>query len=266
MSIEEQQIEKCLTLLIQYFKNDMLGLYLYGSSIVGGRQKYSDLDLFVVCNRATTYEEKRKLIKALLTISSTDMPIELTIVSKDEINPWRYPPRFDFQYGEWLRRDFEKEDIELSHSFEMPDLALLITQVLLASKTLVGESPDALLCKVPYKDFMKALLDALPHLLADIENDTRNVLLTLARIWTTAETDSICSKPQAAAWAIEHLADQYAQVLKRASAICLGEEKEHWEDIQEHILPCAQYMLAKIEPKLYENIANPGSAISIARY
>lgn len=66
----EAQINQCLALLHEIFKNDLLGVYLYGSSILGGLQKYSDIDLFVVSNRATTHKEKDKLAKALLKISS----------------------------------------------------------------------------------------------------------------------------------------------------------------------------------------------------
>ena len=71
---------------------DLLGVYLYGSSLVGGLQKYSDIDLFVVANRATIPEEKTILISNLLQISgiymkSSKLPIEMTIVKKTEINP-----------------------------------------------------------------------------------------------------------------------------------------------------------------------------------
>ena len=62
----------------------------------------------------------------------------------------------------------------------MPDLALLITQVLLASETLFGPSPDQLLCAVPYRDFILATTAAFKNLEADLHTDTRNVLLTYA--------------------------------------------------------------------------------------
>src|SRR3990167_11517032 len=89
----EEQIAQGLNLLKDALGRDLLGVYLYGSSIVGGLQKYSDIDLFVVSNRSTTYEEKRKLVSNLLKISgvylkSSKRPIEVTIVVKSEINPW----------------------------------------------------------------------------------------------------------------------------------------------------------------------------------
>ncbi len=73
---------------------------------------------------------------------------------------------------------------------EMPDLALIITQVLLKSQTLFGEPPKKVLAPVPYADFIKAMLQDFDRLAADIKDDTRNVLLTLARIWCTLETNT----------------------------------------------------------------------------
>lgn len=270
-STVKKQIHKCLNLVEKILGKDLLGIYLYGSSILGGLGKYSDIDLFVVSNRATTREEKTKLTAALLKISgiymkSKELPIELTIVDKSEINPWHYPPRFDFQYGEWLREQFEYGNIEPWSSKEMPDLALLITQILLASTTLEGANPHQLLCKVPYKDFMTALTDALPNLISDLDSDTRNVLLTLARTWSTVETDTIRSKPAAADWVINRLPEKYHPVMQRAKAICKGEEKEHWNDIRELIKPCADFMLNEANNKISKIMISNNLNRSIKTY
>ncbi|MBA2649274.1 MAG: DUF4111 domain-containing protein [Legionella sp.] len=253
----ERQIDQCLNLVKEIFGQDLLGVYLYGSSILGGLKKYSDIDLLVVSERSTTYEEKTKLATELLRISgvymkSTKLPIEMTIVEKAKINPWHYPPNFDFQYGDWLRTQFESGIIEPWSTKEMPDLAVLITQVLLASKTLFGAVPATLLCKVPYKDFMSATTDALQNLMSELYSDTRNVLLTLVRIWSTVETDAIRSKPAAANWAINRLPEQYRSVIKRAQAICEGEEKEVWDDVLELIQPCANIIIGQINNKVDE--------------
>ncbi len=264
----KKQIHECIALVEEIFGHDLLGMYLYGSSILGGLQKYSDLDLFVVSNRATTQEEKAKLVVALLKISglymkSEKLPIEMTIVEKSEINPWRYPPRCDFQYGEWLREQFEQGTIEPWSTKEMPDLAVLITKVLLASVTLVGANPNQILCAVPYKDCMVAMEDALSPLTTDLGSDTRNVLLTLARIWNTVATDTICSKSAAAGWVIDRLPEKYHPVMQRAKAIYEGKEQEHWADMQELIKPCADFMLGEVQNKITEIMASEDSGRSI---
>lgn len=247
----EEQINQCLNLLKDIFGQNLLGVYLYGSSILGGLQKYSDIDLFVISDRSTTHEEKAKLAVSLLQVSGiymkgSKLPIEMTIVKKSEINPWHYPPIFDFQYGDWLRKKFGSGIIEPWSTKEMPDLALLITQVLLASKTLLGPNPDQLLCKIPYQDIIAATKHTLKNLMSDLNSDTRNVLLTYARIWSRLKTDAIRSKLAAADWAIDRLPDKYRPVMKRAKAICAGEENEYWDDIQPLVKPCADFIVSEI--------------------
>ena len=267
----EQQIEQCLSLIKDILGQDLLGVYLFGSSVLGGLQKYSDIDLFVVSNRATTQEEKSQLVAKMLTVSSTDYtaskrPVELTIVVQSDINPWHYPPVFDFQYGDWLRKLFESGNIEPWPSKVMPDLALLITQVLLAGKTLLGPASDQLLDPVPYHDFMSATVKELDSLMADLTWDTRNVLLTFARIWSTVETDAIRSKPHAADWVISRLPIEYQPVMLRARAICVGEEPEHWDDIKALIQPCADFVVGRIKEQLalLESSGDTNKSIKLA--
>jgi predicted nucleotidyltransferase/N-acetylglutamate synthase-like GNAT family acetyltransferase len=247
----QQQLQDCIALLKVILGSDLLGVYLYGSSLVGGLQKYSDIDLFVVTHRATTTEEKKQLISCLLQVSGvylkdTKFPLEITIAEKSAINPWHYPPHCDFQYGEWLRTSFENGITNPCTTHEVPDLALIVTQVLLKSKALYGPAPEQLLAQVPYHDFMQAMLHDVNRLTADLEHDTRNVLLTYARIWSTLATDEIRSKSAAADWVIQHLPHIYQPVMQRAKAICTGKEDEHWDDINEHIKPCADFMVDQI--------------------
>lgn len=50
----KQPLHDCLDVLTEILGTDLLGVYLYGSFLVGGLQKYSNIDLFVVNNRLTT--------------------------------------------------------------------------------------------------------------------------------------------------------------------------------------------------------------------
>lgn len=88
--------------------------------------------------------------------------------------------------------------------------------------------------------------------MSELNCDTRNVLLTFARIWGTVTTDAIRTKPAAADWAIDRLPEQYRPVMKRAKAICKGEVKENWGDIQALIEPCADFIIGQINNKVIE--------------
>ncbi len=266
----EEQIQQCLDLLQDVFGEKLLGVYLYGSSMLGGLQKYSDIDLFVVSDRSTTHEEKAKLAISLLQISgiymkSEKLPVEMTIVTKSEINPWHYPLNFDFQYGDWLRKKFESGINEPWPTKEMPDLALIITQILLKSQTLYGLESEQLLGQVPYHDFIKAMLHDLNRLATDLEHDTRNVLLTYARIWSTLETNAIRSKPAAADWVMNHLPNVYQPLIERAKSICMGLENESWDDLKVLIKPCADFMADKISTQIsLINFDDPDKLIKLA--
>ena len=253
-SVADRQVAHALGLVRAVLGHDLLGAYLYGSSVVGGLQRYSDVDLFAVSRRPTTRDEKARLGSGMLTISNVDpadprRPIELTIVVGSDVRPWRYPPRFDFQYGDWMREEFAAGEVEPWPTDARPDLALVITQVLLASTTLHGQAPHDLLDPVPYPDFVAASVAELDGLMVDLRPDTRNVLLTFARIWSTLETDAIRSKPDAATWAIERLPVEHRPVLRRAHAICLGDELESWDDLREGVPACADFMVARINAR-----------------
>jgi hypothetical protein len=105
-------------------------------------------------------------------------PVELTVVAQSDVRPWRYPPSQEFVYGEWLRDTYELGGAPQPES--APDLAILITMVLEGNAVLVGPPPAQLLDPVPHDDLIRGAAAGIPHLLSDLESDTRNVLLTLA--------------------------------------------------------------------------------------
>jgi len=80
----------------------------------------------------------------------------------------------------------------------MPDLGPEVTVVLAGNRALFGPPPREVLDPVPRADVRRAVVAGIPSLLADLDGDQRNVLLTLARVLVTLETDEIVSKEEAA--------------------------------------------------------------------
>ncbi|HET9417617.1 MAG TPA: DUF4111 domain-containing protein, partial [Candidatus Limnocylindria bacterium] len=99
----------------------------------------------------------------------------------------------------------------------------LLCMVREEGRPLVGPPPKALLDPVPTSDLVRASRDELPSLVTDLETDTRNVLLTLARMWCTVVTGGVRSKSAAAAWAIDRLPQRHRPALVLARAAYLGE-------------------------------------------
>lgn len=199
---------------------EIVAVYLYGSAVAGGLRPDSDLDLLVVGNRRLTSGEKGRIVEGLLPISGRGTrppswrPIEMTIVAQAEVRPWRYPTRIELQYGEWLRDAFLSGSIEPEPA-ESPDLGVLVTMVRETGVALIGPDATQVLDAVPRADLVRAMVDGVPSLMADLASDTRNVLLTLARIWTTVVTGEIRSKDEAADWAMSRLPKAYRPTLSR---------------------------------------------------
>lgn len=278
--IDELQIAEVLALVGDVLGPDVVGAYLHGSSVVGGLRPRSDLDILVVSRRPTTRDEKRRLVERLLAISSVERfrtdsravppelrrPLELTIVVQSLMRPWRYPPSFDFQYGDWWRREFESGNLEPWPTTTNPDLASLITMVLLANRPLLGPPPADVLDPVPRADYIRAIAGDIDKLLGDLDSDTRNVILTLVRIWSTLATDLIRSKDAAATWALAQLPQEHHLVLARARAIYLGEEDERWGDVASRIRPCTDYIVNEIERHAAEASPNdPTRSVTLLR-
>ena len=201
--------------------SEIVGLYLYGSAVAGGLRPDSDLDLFVLTDRRLTTGEKARIVEGLLPISGRKTrppawrPIEVTIVAQPEVRPWRYPVRMELQYGEWLRDEFLSGAIEPEPA-ENPDLGVVITMVRQTSRALIGPEATDALDAVPRTELVRAMVDGVPSLLSDLADDTRNVLLTLARIWTTVATGEIRSKDEAGDWAQARLPEAHRPTLARA--------------------------------------------------
>ncbi|HEY8479664.1 MAG TPA: aminoglycoside adenylyltransferase family protein [Spirillospora sp.] len=245
-----KQAEDVLALVRDVLGEDLVGAYLHGSAVLGGLRPHSDLDVFAVSARPLTARERRALGDGLLGVSRHPArdglrPVELTVVVHSAVRPWRYPPERDFQYGEWLRGAFERGRVPPPGPD--PDLALLVTTVLLADRPLAGPPPARVLDPVPRGDLVRAMTDAVPDLLADLDGDTRNVVLTLARIWSTVVTGRIRPKDEAADWALARLPDEHRPVLARARSVYLGDEEERWDDLRHRLRPHAAHVVGAIE-------------------
>jgi len=216
------------------FGEALLGAYMHGSSVLGGMLPTSDVDVLAVINRPTTVEERRALVQRLMPISMpsrdySTRPVELTVVNLSDVRPWRYPPRMEFQYGEWLRDEYQRDELGAEPG-PNPDLGALLAVVMLGNDPLFGPPPGELLEPVPEADLRRALVDGLTEWIGEdkVRTDTRNMLLALARTWQTLATGQISRKDVAAEWAAKRLPPDQAQVVRQAGAQYLA--GTHGED------------------------------------
>lgn len=224
---DPDQLRRVVNLLQETLSEDLTGVYLFGSAVLGGLKSSSDLDFMVVSERPTSIDQKRKLVSALRELSGKPRHLEVTVVVRNDVKPWRQPPKMDFQYGDWWHEEYDRGNVEPWESDINPDLASLIRMTLLADTALVGPRPDDVFDPVPREEFVASLLQGIDALVGDLESDTRNVVLTLARMWASAETDELLSKDAAAQWALARLPSDKSWVLAEARSMYLG-DRDQW--------------------------------------
>jgi predicted nucleotidyltransferase len=262
------QTERVLRLARDVLGDDALGAYEHGSAVLGGMQPTSDIDILVLTGRLATPAEKRQLVDGLLAISAPFPPpgpercVEMTVVAQAQVRPWRYPPSFDLQYGEWLRDRFEREDSSLLHAAVNPDLTVLLTVALLGDRPLFGPPPRELLDPVPAEDCIEAMVGDIDGFMDEFEQDTRNLLLRLARIWQALDTGVIDRKDRAARWAQERLPPDDRQLLERARAMYLGRQPDDWTDLASEARATAEHMISQIRREAARR--QPGQALRLA--
>lgn len=232
----------------------IVGVYLFGSAVTSGLRINSDVDVLVVVNQSLTEVIRRKLTDRLMHISgkigNSDFvrPLEVTVINHGDVAPWRFPPKNEYIYGEWLRDEFENGLIQ-EPTYD-PDLAIILAQVRNNSVSLFGSDASDILEPVPMTHIRRAIMESLPGLIEGTKGDERNVILTLARMWLTVAVGEISSKDIAAEWAIPQLPKEHATLLNLARKAYLGEAVDKWEGLDSEVIALVNHMKNSIESYL----------------
>lgn len=224
----EPQLSHARAVLDAHLGGNLLALHLFGSAVEGGLKPRSDIDLMATVNTPLPDPVRRALMTDLLAVSAPPdaagvwRPLEVTVLVRADVVPWRYPARRELQFGEWLRDELRSGSVE--PAMPDPDLAILLTKLRQHGVVLVGPPADELFDAVPRADFMQALLDTVAQWNgeADWFGDERNIVLALARVWFSAVTGGIAPKDVAAHWAIERLPPALRPILAQARLAYLG--------------------------------------------
>ncbi len=245
-----RQLEAVVEGVVRVLGPGVVGVYQYGSAVLGGLRRFSDLDVLVVADSPTTVEQRRKLLAEIMPVSGKrgsllpGRPVELTVVLQGMIKPWRPNQELEFQYGEWLRQEYEA-DLVPSPRVE-DDLAPLLATVLTASIALVGPPAREVIDPVPPERLVESMRRLTPALVTELDTDTTNALLTLARIWHTKDSGLVFTKDAAAAWALHRIPIGLRPPLEHARAVYLGEEDASFDQLPTPATSTAQHLSAMI--------------------
>lgn len=197
--------DEVVSLLSDAFGEALQGAFLHGSAVAGGLRPDSDLDLIAVVDGPVKPGIRLHLREKLLRISGRHRagdgtrPIELAIFDRNSLHAGTFPARVEFIYGEWLRSSYEAAEIPPPHAD--PEYTLMLAQARDQAISLHGPALWSLVPRIGTADIRRAIGDALPALLASLQSDDLNVLLTLSRMAFTMETGTFAGKDAAATWA-----------------------------------------------------------------
>ncbi|WP_078433620.1 aminoglycoside nucleotidyltransferase ANT(9) [Metabacillus halosaccharovorans] len=248
---------QALKIVEELLGSSIIGVYLYGSSVKGGLRINSDVDVLVVVSHNLSEDSRKELSDRLMLISgkigNTDSvrSLEVTVINHSDVVPWKYPPKKEFIYGEWLRSDFEKGKIQ-EPTYD-PDLAIILAKAQKYSVSLFGSEVSDLLDPIPITDVRRAIRESMTELIEGLNGDERNVILTLARMWQTVAVDEISPKDVAAEWAIPRLPNEHADLLDLARKAYRGEYVDKWEGLDSEVVSLVNYMKNSIESYFRNN-------------
>ncbi len=247
--LTEQQLSNDVAQVLNIIQSSLgsavAGVYLFGSSVIGGLRPHSDLDILVAVEHPLSEAARRKMVADLMKISGggansgPTRPVEVTVVNLSDVVPWRYPPRYELVYGEWLRAEFEADRIP-PPALD-PDLAVVLTKVRKNSFAMLGPNARELFDPIPIEDLHRAIAESMPKLIGELRGDERNVLLTLARMWVTLATNEIVPKDVAAQRVLDRLPPEHGAVLDLARRAYRGECSDDWAHRVEEVDAFVRY-------------------------
>ncbi|WLR98377.1 MULTISPECIES: aminoglycoside adenylyltransferase domain-containing protein [Shinella] len=250
-----QQTETAIEALRGVFGDGLLAVYLHGSAVSGGLQPQSDIDLMTVVDGAMDTQQRGALLSALLRISARyPAPVggprclEVMVLQRADLVVPAYPARAEFLYGEWLRDAFD--DGELPMPVCDPEITLVLAQARQAAIALAGSQPEDVLPAIPSDQIRCAMADLLPSLVAGLEGDERNGMLTLARMWRTAARGDFVSKDEAATWAAARMPEPESKTLLEARDAYLGRGEDAWWDRPQAVRAVTDCLRVRVEALL----------------
>ncbi|OQA46938.1 MAG: Streptomycin 3''-adenylyltransferase [Chloroflexi bacterium ADurb.Bin325] len=241
--------------------DNLLGVYLHGSLALGCfNPRRSDIDLLAVTRQPMSPAQRRAVAAFLLASSGRPYPIEISILAREHLHPWRYPTPFDFHYSEDWRdqtaaalADGSWQRWTASERGD-PDLAAHITVLRARGVRLLGPPIAEVFPAVPRADFVDALrLDVLdPRFgLAGLAEHPVYSLLNACRTLAYLRAGAILSKAEGGAWALAALPAEHRPAIEAAlAAYAQGDTEEERALLTSELAAAAAYLHEELAQKI----------------
>lgn len=246
----ENVINKFVKESQEILKDNLTGIYLHGSAVMGCfNPEKSDLDLIVVVNEPLQDDVKRKFMNMVIEVNEAGPAkgIEMSIVTKDVCKPFVYPTPFEMHFSEmhlgWYKDD--PQDYVRKMKGTDKDLAAHFTIIGKRGKCLWGQPIEEVFAPVPKADYMDSIWEDIADAREDILDNTMYITLNLARVLAYKNEGLIFSKKEGGEWAIKNVPEEYHSLIKAAMSEYADANDVSYEyDIAKQY---AGYMLQEIQ-------------------
>lgn len=214
-------LERFTAMSRRIFGGNLLGVYLHGSLAMGCfNPKKSDLDLLLAVEHEPADEEKLAFMQQVIAFNE-EAPakgLELSIVTRAAVNPFRYPTPFVLHFSpmhlDWFRRD---PNGYVQHmKGEDPDLAAHCTVVRKRGVVLQGAPVEELFGEVPPSAYLDSIRQDVAGAGEDILADPIYMTLNLCRVLAYAREGLVLSKQEGGLWGLSHLPGEHCPVIRQA--------------------------------------------------
>ena len=203
------------------FADDLVGVYLHGSAVMGCyNPSVSDLDFIVVVAEPPTSAARRAFMDAVarLDAETPGKGIEMSVVTAQACKPFVYPTPFELHYSRmhatWYARD-PGDYVEKMRGVDA-DLAAHFTVIRGRGLCLCGAPVDAVFGPVPEADYIDSIWEDVSGAEAEIAENPMYLALNLARVLAYLRDRCVLSKREGGAWALENLPEAYHPAIRAA--------------------------------------------------
>jgi predicted nucleotidyltransferase len=221
----ETQIAQVSARFQEILGKNLIGIYLHGSLAMGCFNfRKSDIDLLVLSSRTLTPRIRAALARTLLCPSNSPAPIEISVIKRADLRPWRHPCPYDFHYSEDWRTRFEQFLADPAHTWAAPetgdeDLAAHITVLRARGQSLYGPPIATAFPEIPRSDYLDSVLGDVLSPEFGLTSATASpvyMILNACRTLAYLETGQIFSKAEGGAWPLENLPAAQCAIVQAA--------------------------------------------------
>ena len=191
----------------QLFPDNLCGIYLHGSLVMGCFHENSDIDLIIVVNQPLSDDEKRKLIELFLHLyHQYSIPLEVSVVLAHTCAHFTYPTPYEVHYS--LQHHFQYIH-NLDHFKEMPktdpDLAAHFMVLRHRGITLYGKKIEEVFQPIPRQIYLDSIFNDVMQEEDEWQKNPIDYVLNACRTMAYLNDELILSKQEGGEWGSKHL-------------------------------------------------------------